>query len=43
MVFGMELTYNEVENILDIKYIDAWTVEYTSPVVIYKINDSNPM
>ena len=43
MVFGMELTYSEIEKILDVKYIDTSTIGYTLPPGIYEIDDKNLM
>ena len=43
MVFRMKLTYNEVENVLDMKYIDSKTIVYTLPVGTYEISDINLM
>ena len=43
MVFRMELTYNEIEKILDIKHIDASTTRYTLPPGIYEISDNLSM
>ena len=42
-VFRMELTYIEIEKILDMKYIDASTTGYTLPPGVYEINDINSM
>ena len=41
MVFRMELTYNEILDILDVKYIPASTVGYTRPSGLYEISDIN--
>ena len=41
MVFRMELTNSEVENILDMKYFDASITGYTVPPGIYEIGDIN--
>ena len=41
MVFRMELTYSEIEKILDVKYIATSTIGYTLPVGIYEIIDNN--
>ena len=34
----MELTYSEIENILDMKHIDASATGYTVPPGVYKVN-----
>ena len=39
MVFGMELTYYEIEKLLDMKNIDASTIGYTLSPSIYEIID----
>ena len=41
MVFRMELTYSEIENILDNKYIDTSAIGYTLEPSICEINDIN--
>ena len=43
MVFRMELTYSEIEKILDVKYIATSIIGYTLPVGIYEISDNNSM
>ena len=43
MVFRFELTYNEIVDILDIKYIPTSTKGYTLPCGIYEIRDINFM
>ena len=43
MVFRMELTYNEIENILDMKYIDASTTGHTLEPGIFEVSDFNMM
>ena len=43
MVFRMGLTYLEIENILDMKYIEASRTGYTWPLGIYEIIDNNSM
>ena len=43
MVFRMELTYSEIEKVLDVKYIATSTIRYTLPVGIYEIRDFNSM
>ena len=43
MVFRMGLTYSEIENILDMKYIPTLVSEYTLPLGIYEISDINSM
>ena len=43
MVFRMELLYGEIENIIDMKYIDASSTGYTFPPGIYEITDINLM
>ena len=39
MVFRMELTYNEIEIILDMKYRDTSTTAFTFPQSIFAISD----
>ena len=39
----MELTCREIENILDMKYIDASTTGYTIPPGVYEFKDNNLM
>ena len=39
MVFWMELTYNEIEKILDAKYIPSSSIRYTLPPGVYEIID----
>ena len=39
----MLLTYNEIENILDMKYLDAKSTGYTFPLGIYQVYDCNLM
>ena len=41
MAFRMELTYSEIESILDKKYFDTSTTGYTLPPRISEISDSN--
>ena len=41
MVFRMELTYDEIVDRLDIKYIAGSTKGYTLPPGIYEISDLN--
>ena len=43
MVFRMELTYSEVEKILDVKCIATSCTEYTPPPGIYEMSDNNLM
>ena len=43
MNFRMELTYGEIENIFDMKYIDASSTRYTFPPGFYEITDINFM
>ena len=43
MVFRNEITYYEVEKILDLKYIDRSTIGHTLPPGIYEISDINLM
>ena len=43
MVFREELTYDEIVDILDVKYVAASTVEYTLQAGIYEITDGNFM
>ena len=40
MVSRMLLTYNEIENILDMKYIDAKSAGYTLPPGVYEVYDN---
>ena len=39
MPFRMELTYSEIERILDMKNIDTSTTRYTPPPGIFELND----
>ena len=43
IVFRMELTYKEIEYILDVEYIDASTTGYILPQDIYEKGDFNLM
>ena len=43
MVYRMELTYDEIVDILDIKYIPGSTIGYTLPPGLYEISDINLM
>ena len=43
MVFRMELTYCEIEKILDVKYIATSTTRYTLPVGIYETSGISSM
>ena len=43
MVFRMELTYSEIENILDIKHIDPSPTGYTLKPSIFEISYNNSM
>ena len=43
MVFRMELTYSEIEKIIDLKYIATSTIGYTLQPVIYESSDINLM
>ena len=43
MDFRLELAYDEVVDILEIKYIDESTFGYVLPVGIYKFTDKNSM
>ena len=43
MVFRMLLTDDEIENILDMKYIDAKSAGYTFPPGVYEVYDNNLM
>ena len=43
MVFRMELTYREIENTLDNKYIETSVTGYILPPGIYQISDINIM
>ena len=39
----MELTYDEIVDILDVKHIDGSTIGYTLPSGIYEMSDFNSM
>ena len=39
MVYRMELTYDEIPDILNVKYFAASTAGYTSPPIMYRISD----
>ena len=39
MVFRMELTYSEIENIIEMIYIDTLTTGYTIPPENYELSD----
>ena len=41
LVYRMELTHDEIVDILDIKYIAGSTIGYTLPPGIYEISDLN--
>ena len=41
LVYRMELTYDEIVDILDMKYIAGSTIGYTLPPSIYEISDLN--
>ena len=41
MVFRLELSYTEILNTLDMKYIDASTTGYTLPPGVYEFSDIN--
>ena len=41
LVFRMELTYNEVMDVLDIKYFPSEKTGYTLPPGLYEISDIN--
>ena len=43
IVFRLELSYTEILNKLDMKYIDASITRYTSPPGVYKVSDNNFM
>ena len=43
MVFRMELTYSEIEKILDVKSNPTISTEYALPPGIYEISDNNLM
>ena len=43
MVYRMELTYDEIVDSLDVKYIAGSTVGYTLPLDIYETGDLNLM
>ena len=43
MVYRLELTYTEIEYILDTKYIAATSTRYTLPPGIYEISDFDLM
>ena len=39
-VFRMQFTYHEIIDIVDTKYIDAKTIDYTLPPRKYEISDN---
>ena len=41
MVYRMELTYNEIFDLLDMKFITGSTIGYTLPPRIFEISDLN--
>ena len=41
MAFRMQLTYNEIVDILNVKYFAGSTIGYTLPPGVYKIKDIN--
>ena len=43
MVFRLQLTYDEIIDILDVKYISGSTIGYTLPPGVYEISDINLM
>ena len=43
MVYRMELIFDEIVDILDVKYIAASTIGYTKPPRTYEISDINLM
>ena len=43
MVYGMDLTYDETVDFLDVKYIAGSTIEYTIPTRIFEMSDFNLM
>ena len=43
MVYRLQLTYDEIINILDVKYRAGSTIGYTLPPGVYKIGDINLM
>ena len=43
MVYRIELTYNEIMVVLDLKYARATSIEYNLPPGIYEISDNNLM
>ena len=43
MVFTMELTYSEIENILDMRYFPTSSTGYILPPGIHEISDINLM
>ena len=43
MVYSIELTYDEIEDILDVKYIAGSALGYTIPPRKYETSDTNLM
>ena len=43
MFFIVELTYSEIEKMLDVKYIATSTIGYTLPAGIYEVSDIKMM
>ena len=41
MIFRLELTYSEIENIIVVKYIATTSIGYTLPPGKYEISDIN--
>ena len=41
MIFRLQLTYNKIIDILDVKYIAGSTIGYTLPRGVYEISDIN--
>ena len=41
MVYRLELTYDEIADNLDVKYIAGSTIRYTLPPGIFEITDNN--
>ena len=43
MVYRLQLTYNEIMDILDVRYFSGSTIGYTIPPGVYEISDFNLM
>ena len=39
MVFRKELTYNEIETVIDVKHVAKTSIGYTLPPGLYEISD----